>query len=63
MACGDERNQPEDELSRKKVTSLASYKGNLHYMQRHKSAKKPKMPLYVIGEGKLTELKTSAPFF
>ena len=54
-------------LSRKKVTSLASYKGNLHvratYMQRRKSAKKPKIPLYVIGEGKLTELKTSAPFF
>lgn len=32
-ACGDERNQPEDELSRKKVTSLASYKGNLHYTE------------------------------
>ena len=32
-------------------------------MQRHKSAEKPKISLYVIGEGKLTELKTSAPFF
>lgn len=63
LACGDERNQPEDELSRKKVTGLPSYKGNLHYMQRYKSAEKPKIPLYVIGEGKWTELKTSAPFF
>ena len=26
---GDERNQAEDELSRKKGTSIASYKGNL----------------------------------
>lgn len=49
---GDERNQAEDELSRKKGTSIASYNGNLHYMQRHKSIEKPMIPLYVFGEGK-----------